>query len=545
MLEDLRDLVSRLRSDLGETRFGDYAERYESTVIRVSGRMKALEKHSSSSVKILGLVSFILGIMLLVMTVYSAAVGEDTHPFLYPAPFFLLIGMFMYVRFSYSHLTAAIGILMVTEAWMLCFVAAIIPFVMSGVPVIDAVYEGVSGFTTTGSTMIDVSMFLGGETSVLLWRSVIEWVGGITVVIVFATLLPMIGMGAKNLASNELSSGSDHYSEDVRTSAMGFIRMYVLLTVIEVIILNVLSLMGIDSDKLTVFNSVCIAMSNVSTGGLLPFPDSMAGVGFQTQFVTFVFMILGASNFFIMLRSVALRRFTLHLSREWTMMIVWFAICAAAIFVALFYDENSGVTSLSSLWEVLYAVVSAGTSAGFAVTTYATWPIVAIVMLMIVQFVGGCSGSTSGGIKVYRLMAIKAFIAAGMQKVMHPGAVTVMEVDGSKLDADQSTSVLSTVLLFLFGLLMGTVLLLALENIGLRDALILAVSAITNSGAVLGTGALDFEISSLSKLLLCVLMYLGRMEMVYILIMFTTGFWKDVIQSTKRRARRKRSRNDY
>jgi len=524
---------SKLSSDVYALR--DRYRKARASLIVMSGRLKRLEKHDSSSVKILGMVAIILGVFLMVMSLYTFFVDEDFWIFLRPAPFFLFPGLYMFLRYRFSQISASVGILLITETWVLCFIAATIPFYAAGMDFIDALYEGISGFTTTGSTML--KDFDSIEKSILLWRAVIQWVGGMTVVFVFAFLLPMIGMGGKNLGSNEFGGNSSEFSQDIRTSAVSFVRMYTLLTLLEIFMLFIIGVIGVDHDQLSFFNCFCIALSNVSTGGLLPFSDSMASFSFPVQFVTWVFMILGASNFFLMIRSIQQRKPVLLRSREWKVMIAWFFACAIIITVALVFNDEAQ-TGLSDFWQALYAVTSAGTSAGFAVTNYLTWPAVATVILLIVQFVGGCSGSTAGGMKVHRLMAIKEYIMAGMEKIMHPGAVTIMEVDGSRIDSDQATSVLSTALLFMAALIVGTVAIMVIEDSDMLNSLYLTVSAVSNAGAVVGTGSLSFEPTSLSKVILCFLMYLGRMELVYVLMMFTRRFWSEVIQSSKRHSHR-------
>ncbi len=505
------------------------------SLVVMSGRIKRLEKYDSSVMKILGLVSTVLGTILLIMSLYAAVAKEDYWLFLAPAPFFLLPGLYAFLRFRFSQISASIGILLITETWVLCFIAGIIPFYGSGMVLIDAIYEGISGFTTTGSSML--KDFDSTPNSILLWRAVIQWFGGMTVVFVFAFLLPMIGMGGKNLGSNEFGGNSSEFSQDIRTSAISFVRMYALLTVIEIFLLLFIGLIGVDSDNLSLFDCICISFSNVSTGGLLPFSDSMASFSFPVQFVTWVFMILGASNFFLMVRSIAQRKNLLIRSREWIVMMVWFLVCALVITVALIYNTPEQ-TGLYDFWQALYAVSSAGTSAGFAIADYLTWPAVATVILLIAQFVGGCSGSTAGGIKVHRLMAMKAYIFAGMEKIMHPGAVTIMQVDGSRMDSDQITSVLSTALLFMATLIIGTIAIMVIEDSDMLNSLYLTVSAVSNAGAVVGTGSLSFEPTELSKIILCFMMYLGRMELVYVLMVFTRRFWSEVMQSSKKRSHR-------
>ncbi len=191
---------------------------------------------------------------------------------------------------------------------MMGIFATTLPFLISGMNLVDALYEAVSGFTTSGSSVFSPEMFETGTKAIFIWRAAIEWVGGITTILIFINLLPMIGVGGKNLASNELVAGTGNYSEDVRSSAFKFFKVYLALTVLESIILFIIGLTGTDSDKLHGWQCVAIAMSNVSTGGLLPFADSMASFSFAVQFVTLIFMIFGASNFFLTILSIVRKK---------------------------------------------------------------------------------------------------------------------------------------------------------------------------------------------------------------------------------------------
>lgn len=137
----------------------------------------------------------------------------------------------------------------------------------------------------------------------------------------FVNLLPLIGIGAKNLGSSEFGATDSEYSKDVKSSAIEFFKVYVALTALETLLLFAIGLCGVDSDRLHGWQCISIAMSNVATGGLLPFSDSMASFSFPVQFVTLVFMIFGASNFFLTILSIIRRRILWYTSKEWLTMI--------------------------------------------------------------------------------------------------------------------------------------------------------------------------------------------------------------------------------
>lgn len=497
-------------------------------------RIRRLQRFQSGTVKTLGVVETLLGVMLLLTAAYALFCGENYEPFLFPAPVFLIMGMIQYMFFYRGSMSPSLGILLMLETWIVSFAAAIVPFVIYGFAPVDAVYEGVSGYTTTGSTiMTDIE---GAESCILLWRALIQWAGGITVVIIFTLLLPMIGMGGKNLGSNEFG-GSDNgeYSTSLSSVALNFFRIYVLLTAAEFVILIALGM--------TPFESICTSMSCVPTGGLLPFNNSMADFGFAIQATTLVFMILGASNFLFLFRLLFHRDRTLLKSREWRVMLLWFLGVALFMTAVVWFDGNYRTDYIGeTFWDSLYAVTCAGTSSGFAVSDYTIWPILAVLMLMVVEFVGGTSGSTAGGIKIYRLMTMKAYIAAGMEKIMHPNAVTTMSVDGSHVDTDNAASVLSTVFLFVVGCLVGIGLILFFQNesghpIEFLDSIGLVISSICNAGASIGNFGPMSSMAPLqpaTKIVMTSLMFLGRMEMVFVLMVFTRRFWNDVRQSSTR-----------
>lgn len=478
----------------------------------------------------LGIVELLFALLLYIDAAYSAAVGEDAWIFVAPAAVLLPLGLFQTIFFSNNGaLTPSLGILLISEVWGLGFLALSVPFMMYGMSPIDSLFETISGYTTTGASVVaDVEALPSG---LVLWRALIQWAGGVTIVLIFTFLLPMLGVGSSGLASNEFEgAGSGGYAMKVTAAAFNFMRVYVLLTVVEVVILVIL---GVSP-----FESVCITMSDIPTGGLLPRSDSMVSYTVYVQLVTLVFMFLGASNYYLLFRLMFKKDTTLLRNREFLRMIQWFAACTLIIAGILVFSQWSDIEghALSGitdrLYKSAYCVVSAGTGAGFAITDYSLWPNITMTMLILVAFVGGMSGSTAGGIKIYRLMILKSYIAVGLDRILHPGAVASVRINGKALDQSAVDSAMSTIMLMLLGTVAGTVAIMYFEpGIDAHTGIGLTIAAISNYG--LGNGSIG-PLDSLSildertKVVMCVLMWLGRMEMILAIIIFTRRFWSDV-----------------
>ncbi len=511
-------------------------------------RIERLERWESGTVKVLGIVEVLLAVMLMTVAAYAFLVGDDASVFALPAPFVLALGLFQYLFFSNSRAMApSLGILLIAETWLIAFVILSVPFVLSGFTFANALFESVSAFTTTGATILtDIGAVDG---SLLLWRAVMQWAGGITVVIIFTVLLPMLGVGGAGFGSNEFSGAdSSGYTTKISSAAFNFFRIYLLMTAAEILALTALGVRP--------FESVCISFSNIPTGGLLPSNDSMAGYGFPVQFVTMVFMFLGATNYYLLFRTFFTRdRRALRRSSEFRWMMKWFLTCALVITaVIVISDETTyNLGNLNavwdSLWHALYCTVSAGTSSGFAIADYTAWPTLAMMILLVVEFVGGMSGSTAGGIKIHRMMALRTYIVAGMDKIMHPSAVTSMRIDDKTLESNEVSSAVSTVFLFVLGVVVALCIVMFLEpQLDVQTDFGIVFASIANVGVGSGQiGPFDNydSLRDTTKYLMCLLMWLGRMEFVLAIMIFTRGFWEDIRLNAGFRARAMALRRVY
>ncbi len=463
--------------------------------------------------------------------VYALAAGEDASIFAWPLPLLLPLGLFQTLCFrSRRMMPPSLGILFIAETWLVGFLVLSVPFWLYGFSPVDALFESVSGFTTTGASIVaDIEAL---PNSLLLWRGLVQWAGGITVVLIFTFLLPMLGVGSSSFVSNEfVGSDSETYTARVTNRAFRFIETYFLLTVVEIVILCLL-----DTG---VLNAFCIAFSNIPTGGQLPQNDSMAGYGIEVQAVTLVFMFLGATNYYLLFRTIFRRDAkSLFRNEELQNMFLWFLLCIAVITAVLLFQNDFQLDRLftpearSDLWEAAYCVVSAGTSTGFAIVDYKGWPILALMVLVMAEFVGGMSGSTSGGVKIHRLIVLRSYINTGLKRMIHPNAIANVRVNNQNMSSSMINSAISTIILFMVTTAVAMAVLMVLEpELDLESYLGITVAFISNTGISIGYfGPMDSyaPLADSTKLFLCFLMWMGRMELVMALMLFTKNFWTDV-----------------
>lgn len=480
---------------------------------------------NSTTAKILGMVEILFAILLLLPTVIAFALGEDPMPFLTMIPPLFAIGLFQWLTCEDSKRFRTVnGLLLVAIVWILMFAIGTIPYVLSGIKPLDAVFESVSGVTTTGLTIMgDLTEH---ATSLLVWRSMTQWIGGIAVVLIFLYFLPMIGFG-HGLFQNELfGAGSSEYTQRTTEAARSFILVYLILSIVNFVLLMIF---GLDP-----LEAMCLMFTTISTGGLMIINANMTAYPDAVQWITVVFMLLGGTNFYLHYRSVYLRERKVYRGNsEFRMMILWFAIISVLITLFLI-GEDSGELTLGSVYgklkESVFTTVSLGTTTGFFTENFTMWPSQCMILLMFVALIGASSSSTSGGIKFSRLLIIFKYIRNGFNSIIHKNAVHSVKIDGKSVDDSFIQSAIVVFMMFGMTLLIGAVIFMV-YGYDMVDSFGLSISVVSNGGMGFGnfgpTG--DFAgLDSSLKGVLILLMWIGRLEIVTAVVLFTPGFWKDV-----------------
>ena len=500
-------------------------------------RIKNLARWESTLVKLMGVIEIILGTALLFPAAVALFYDEDPMVFLYLVPILLILGMFQYLFFRRGGtIKPAGGMLIIFVAWWVTFFVSAIPYFLSGSSVVDSLFEGVSGLTTTGLSVIGSASV---PYSILFWGALTQWAGGISIVLVFLFLIPMMGIGGRALSNNELI-GTETYNFSMKTKSAvkNFITIYILLSAVEAVLLMVT---GVEP-----FESVTMMFSTISTGGFMAAGGSMADHSFATQVVVLAFMFLGGTNFYLHYRALKKRDFSAYRkSQEYVWTVILFLIATFALLTITMMNIGSvSVTDAENiLWNTLFTVVSVGTTTGYTIVDQSYWPLAGFVILWMVMLFGSMSGSTSGGIKIYRLLIIGSYVSNGIYKMFHPRSVRVVRADGHAVNEDAVVSAAVVIIMFIVVLIASTLFLLVSEpGMSITGSFGLSISAISNSGVNIGGMAVT-ELTEVSKVFLTFMMWVGRLEVVIALMMFTRTFWSDLImdaRSSRRISKNKR-----
>lgn len=486
----------------------------------------------STTLRILGMIEIVFAALLVVPAVIAVYLDEDPMVFIYPIVPLALLGIVQYMFFTESkNFRAVNGLLLVGLVWFSMFIMASIPYLFTGMSVVDSLFESISGITTTGlSVMTDVE---SQGMSLLIWRAMTMWVGGIMVVIVFMYMLPMFGIG-RSVFYNELSgSGSSNYSVRMKNAAKSFIFSYGILSLINIVLLLIC---GMDF-----FEAFCLMCTTISTGGLMCTNDSMMSYSDAIQLITILFMFLGGTNFYLHYRALYKRDKKVYRSNsEFRTMVGWFLGISVIIYLLVAFDSSTFHTMnlhehLETFKNALFTTVSLGTTTGLYVDDFTLYPSQCTALLMLVALIGASSGSTSGGIKFSRLRIIYEFLKNGFGKMVHPNGVYDVKMDGASVDDGTVMSALTVFLMFVCTLMVGAVVFM-IYGMDMVDSFGLAISSVANGGMGFGNFGPTGNFASLEdplKIILMVLMWVGRLEIITALVLLTPTFWRELYQNRR------------
>ena len=472
---------------------------------------------------------FVIGILLttlaLAMCAPMAADLADGHPdwkvFAGSGGLTLFIGVAMALaaRGPRFELNIRQAFLLTTGAWLVLTMFAALPFAFAstGLSYTDAFFEAMSGITTTGSTVI-----AGLDTApsgVLLWRALLQWLGGIGIIVMAVGVLPMLRIGGMQLFRAESSDRSDKVLPRVTQIATGIGMTYLGLTILCALLLAAVGVSG--------FDAVAHAMTTIATGG---FSTSDASVGVfanpAAEMVITVFMLCGALPFVLYLQ--ALRGDPGALARN-NQVRAFIAIVACVVVAMTVWRVAAGVPVLQALRSVVFNVVSIITGTGYVTAGYDGWGNFAIAVFFFIMFIGGCAGSTTCGIKVFRFQVLYVTAAAQIHRLIQPHGVFVPHFNQRPIDHEVASSVMSFFFLFAASY---AVLALLLGALGLDfvTAVSGAATAICNVGPalgpVIGPSGTFAPLPDAAKWVLSAGMLLGRLELFTVLVLLTPSFWR-------------------
>jgi trk system potassium uptake protein TrkH len=434
------------------------------------------------------------------------------------------------------HLAAREAFLVVSLTWLLAAAVCALTYLLTGedqlARPIDAYFESMSGFTTTGASVLtDIE---STPNSVLFWRQLSQWLGGMGIIVLAIAVLPRLRVGGRQLLESELPGPEiERLTTRIRETARRLWILYIGLTLLMAALLVAISWTELDP-RLSTFEALVHPLTTLPTGGFSTEGRSLEAFGAATQWVVIIFMLIAGANFALMYRSL-LRGSGAPLFRDeefrlYLALVLLVTFSLAAILVG---DDVFGAGE-AAIRHSLFQAASLMTTTGYASADFNTWPLLALVVLIGTMFIGGSAGSTSGSVKVVRHLLVGRILRRELDQTVHPEVVSSVRLNRRGVDERTLRAILSFVLIYIGLFVVGTlVLLLDADRVGLDlhliDAIAATATTLGNVGPAFGlAGPMgSFEpFSDVSKVVMIVLMWLGRLEIVPIVVLLTRNYWR-------------------
>ena len=472
---------------------------------------------------VVGVLLSTLGCAMMIPALYDLAVGNDDWQIFAASStltLFVGIGLAFANRGRTESFSIKQAFLLTNVAWIALTAFGAFPFAWSQLEVsyTDAFFESMSGITTTGATILtDLDKAPPG---ILLWRGLLQWLGGLGIIVMAISILPILQVGGMQLFRVEGFETDGKLMPRATQIAGSLTSLYVVITAACAIAYHVAGM--------TIFDAVVHSMTTIATGGYSTRDASIAYFSSPAiEVVAIVFMIVGSLPFVLYLKEVRGGRGALLSDSQ----VRWF-FGTALIFVflaILAYQPSQPEPATTRYITIVFNVISIMTGTGYATTAYDTWSSMAIVLFFVLMFIGGCSGSTSCGIKIFRFQVIFELIRCRVQSVIYPQGVFVERYNGAPIPDTVTSAVMGFFFLFMlcFAVIATLLSLLGLDTVTAVSA---AASAVANVGPGLGqiVGPVGnyATLPDAAKWILCVGMLLGRLEILTVLVLFTPTYWR-------------------
>ena len=432
----------------------------------------------------------------------------------------LAVPSFVLLRDERAEYSLKDGFVIVSLSWAIVSAIGALPYWVTGsLPTfVDSLFESMSGFTTTGASVCEDIEIL--PHSILFWRSLTHWLGGMGIIVLSVAILPLLGVGGMAMFKAEVPSPvMDKLKPTVTETAKTLWKVYIILTGIEIVLL---CLAGMN-----LFDSLCHTFGTLATGG---FSTKNLSISYYDNYVIYiiitVFMLLAGLNFTLHYHALNLKPSAYIKSAEFVVYMCVFGLATMFIAYNVYDTHHASVTE--SLVQSAFQTASIMTTTGFASTDWEKWPWACQWLLFCLMFMGGCAGSTGGGIKCMRMIIVAKHILRELRLLIHPRAVIALKMDGKVVGTPIINSIMAFVALFV-GVWSASTTLLVIMDVDVITAIGACASALSNIGPGLHlVGAMDNYgwMSPGCKILLTFDMLVGRLELYTVFILFMGDFWR-------------------
>ena len=471
----------------------------------------------------LGILQIILGISMLIPILTQIIYSELDSSFIGAAIISIIFGVLFFLS-NLNHdkkLNLQQAFLLTALSWLTIAIFGSLPFIFSNLElsITDSFFESMSGITTTGSTII--SNLQEAPRSILLWRAMLQWLGGIGIIVMAITLMPIMNVGGMQLFKISSNDSSEKLLPKSKEVALRLIYVYLTLTTFCALTYRIFGM--------SIFDSITHSMTTIATGGFSNYNESIGHFNsISIEISSMIFIILGSLPFiaYIKFLNGDKKIFFLDTQIKSFIKIIIFSVILLSLYM-LFYTSDF---SFINLRPIFFNVISILTGTGYVTGEFDVWGSFPLVFFLMLMFIGGCAGSTTCGIKIFRIQILYVFVVNQLKKIIYPKGIFLIKYDKNTIDDKFMASIISFIFLYLVIFFLLTAL-LTLSGLDFVTSISGAATSISNVGpglgSTIGPSGNFANLPEFSKWILSFGMILGRLELFAILVLFLPSFWKD------------------
>mgnify|MGYP001263790955 FL=1 len=470
----------------------------------------------------LGVLQIILGISMSIPIIIQFIFNELDSSFISSSIICIIFGVLFFLsNLDYEKkLNLPQAFLLTALSWISIAIFGSLPFVFSelNLSITDSFFESMSGITTTGSTII-INLNEAPK-SILLWRAILQWLGGIGIIVMAITLMPIMNVGGMQLFKTSSKDTAEKILPKSKQITIRLIIIYLIFTILCCLFYNIFGM--------SLFDSVTHSMTTLATGGFSNYNESIGYFNSASiEITSVVFIVLGSIPFiaYIKFLNGDKKIFISDTQIITFIKIIFFSIIFLYIYLVIFNRSLSEV----SLRSISFNVISILTGTGYITKDFDQWGNFPLVFFLILMFIGGCAGSTACGIKIFRVQLLFRFIVNELKKIIYPRGIFVIKYDNNNIDEKFMSSVISFIYLYIF-IFFIIAALLSLTGLDFTTSISAAATSISNVGPglgeTIGPNGNFYKLSNISKWILSLSMILGRLELFAILVLFIPSFWR-------------------
>ena len=469
----------------------------------------------------LGILQIILGISMIFPIIIQIIFDELDSSFIGASLITIIFGTLFFLS-NLDHdkkLSLQNAFLLTALSWLSIAVFSSLPFIFSNLnlSITDSFFESMSGITTTGSTIItDLN---SSPKAILLWRALLQWLGGIGIIVMAITLMPIMNVGGMQLFKVSSSDASEKILPKTKEITLRLILIYLILTFLCSFFYNICGM--------KFFDSLTHSMTTIATGGFSNYNESIGYFNnIKIEIISMIFIILGSIPFIAYIKFLSGKKNIFYTDTQIKsfIKIIFYSILILFIYLTIFNKSFSDV----SLRSISFNVISILTGTGYVTQNFDNWGSFPLIYFLILMFIGGCAGSTACGIKIFRVQILYLFLKNQLKKIIYPRGIFIIKYDNNNVNEKFMASIIAFIYLYIIIFFIITAM-LTLSGLDFTTSISGAATSISNVGPglgeLIGPNGNFSQLPDFSKWVLSFGMILGRLELFAILVLFLPSFW--------------------